>query len=818
MSAHSASKNHAEADFFASAPSSRRTFPLSPSALWGATLAALFLYALFTRFWLVTVKPLHHDESLFAYYAYFLGRGLGYNYMPILHGPVLQFANAALFVLFGDNQLTARLPAILGGLLLFAVFWFWKPELGRRGLLTAFVLLAVSPSITYYSRFLRNDVPYMMVTVTCALLLIRAFQTRRPSFVWGSILAALLMFSMMESSIFFFAACIGFLGVVSATDLLAGGYLAVKKRRTAGGADSAEGTEGTPEAGGSTSSVQAAPSPETVSAPLPLVWRLIQCALLSGGIVLVLAWFYHRIWSDTVPIHAPLVLLAGRFGWNLQPSGARWIIALAAVPVVFILCLIAAANLRRPHGRQGVLHQFLRTVADNRWPVIGAFATAVALYTLFFTTFFTHLQTFSFDHTEGVRDFKGPMKPLTPVQIYKNTWDYWWDQHKLHRIKGPFHYYLPLLITYELPALLLALWGWARTLLARPGRWINLTLFLLPQFTLGLANVLWLSRAIDWQLADVKFHVTSPVHLHLVLLYVQLLTHVTGLLFARGRRMEAFLTFWTVTSLFAYSYAGEKVPWLTVHVAGPMLLLAGITVRDLAREVRWSRSRLIAASAAIALAVLWQVRTQISVAFVRPASPAERIIYNHTSPDVVFAVEKIRELGHRTNLGRNLPLFIQGEPSWPLYWYLRDMPNAFPPPGETVDETSRPLVIVDWGTAVATPNLRDNYVCQRLKVREWWEPPMLDFGALADLFRVFTPEESRRDGMNALRWLRAKAEWRKLVRYVLFREIWIDPENPDWSNGANEFALCIRKGLDQEYLDPTRLDMMPKRPDIPRSH
>jgi len=36
----------------------------------------------------------------------------------------------------------------------------------------------------------------------------------------------------------------------------------------------------------------------------------------------------------------------------------------------------------------------------------------------------------------------------------------------------------------------------------------------------------------------------------------------------------ALLVFWSVTSLIAYPIAGEKMPWLTVHIAAPLILLA----------------------------------------------------------------------------------------------------------------------------------------------------------------------------------------------------------------------------------------------------
>lgn len=39
--------------------------------------------------------------------------------------------------------------------------------------------------------------------------------------------------------------------------------------------------------------------------------------------------------------------------------------------------------------------------------------------------------------------------------------------------------------------------------------------------------------------------------------------------------LRIFLAYWVVTSLFIYTYAGERMPWLTVHIALPQILLAG---------------------------------------------------------------------------------------------------------------------------------------------------------------------------------------------------------------------------------------------------
>ena len=39
--------------------------------------------------------------------------------------------------------------------------------------------------------------------------------------------------------------------------------------------------------------------------------------------------------------------------------------------------------------------------------------------------------------------------------------------------------------------------------------------------------------------------------------------------------MPLMLSWWTLVALFLYSWAGEKMPWLTIHMATPLALLAG---------------------------------------------------------------------------------------------------------------------------------------------------------------------------------------------------------------------------------------------------
>ncbi len=50
-----------------------------------------------------------------------------------------------------------------------------------------------------------------------------------------------------------------------------------------------------------------------------------------------------------------------------------------------------------------------------------------------------------------------------------------------------------------------------------------------------------------------------------------------------------FLAYWSFTSLAAYSFAGEKMPWLTVHITLPMILFGGWGIGELFRRIEWQR-------------------------------------------------------------------------------------------------------------------------------------------------------------------------------------------------------------------------------------
>ncbi|MAG34710.1 MAG: hypothetical protein CL878_00450 [Dehalococcoidia bacterium] len=163
-------------------------------------LFGLLFALLFTRFWDLGTRAMHHDESMHAKYAWDTYRGNFYKYNPLLHGPFQFLAVAASFWLFGATEATARaVPAAFGVALVLLVF-AWRRQLGTLGLLFTVALLTFSPSFTYFSRFLREDAYVVTWTMLFAVGLVSYIATHRRAWLYAAAAGAAFAFATKEST------------------------------------------------------------------------------------------------------------------------------------------------------------------------------------------------------------------------------------------------------------------------------------------------------------------------------------------------------------------------------------------------------------------------------------------------------------------------------------------------------------------------------------------------------------------------------------------------------------------------------------------
>lgn len=112
------------------------------------------------RWTMLDMRPYHHDESLhgmYGRYFYDWPNSNFYRYDPMLHGPMLYNCMRFVYAMFGDSLWAARTPvAFMGTMFMFVPFLF-RNHIKRSTVLILTAAVALSPTLIYWARFLRED-------------------------------------------------------------------------------------------------------------------------------------------------------------------------------------------------------------------------------------------------------------------------------------------------------------------------------------------------------------------------------------------------------------------------------------------------------------------------------------------------------------------------------------------------------------------------------------------------------------------------------------------------------------------------------------
>lgn len=145
---------------------------------------AILIISLFVRLLFLDLKLFHHDEAVHAWFSYRLLTEGAYVYDPSYHGPFLYYVTSAAFWLFGDSDLTGRLlPAIAGAMIVALLYPLYRMGYleGRQAAIAA-LFIAVSPSMVYFSRFLRHDIFQLFFTLLLLVSLLAYHRTGKGSY------------------------------------------------------------------------------------------------------------------------------------------------------------------------------------------------------------------------------------------------------------------------------------------------------------------------------------------------------------------------------------------------------------------------------------------------------------------------------------------------------------------------------------------------------------------------------------------------------------------------------------------------------------
>ena len=218
--------------------------------------------------------------------------------------------------------------------------------------------------------------------------------------------------------------------------------------------------------------------------------------------------------------------------------------------------------------------------------------------------------------------------------------------------------------------------AWGAWILSMVIFWgIQLTLYttFFTQVRTGFASGIAGSLGYWWAQHDVQRGSSDPAYyLTLLLLYSPVLLIGLGISVKRIKEFPvAFLLFWAVLHLAIYSWAGERMPWLLIHITLPLCIITGMILPEIFSKAGW-KPRLV--QGVMAIGLLQLTMNSLRLAGPHAEGPWEPLVYAHSGKDVKMTMRMVQHHLNQNPLAR-----IQVDPaySWPTAWYFRETPAGY---------------------------------------------------------------------------------------------------------------------------------------------
>lgn len=835
-----------------------------------AILAACCL----TRLVALGERPIMHDEALFTYYAheqYY--KTLTYEYLPILHGPAHLLLQSIIWHLFGVTDWTMRLqPALLGIAGLFWVISF-RPWLGRTGTWFSAAFYTLSPGIGFFQRFFREDGLFLFTSLWIVASAAHWWRTRRPAWLASLVVACTVLFCNKESSLFVYFSVATFavlLVLVDVTQWLFegkdGSLPACEAFRPAPRFPSAlllglvatvfvmlcvtrifEGIRYDADV------VQAIGHDfvlaEVRSIPLMLGWDDPVTSAGAAGTPSFWRKFYLGLAVGLVSLFAVARFLAERrIGhrevltrlWT-QAWDARWHLA-GALALSFVLYLAIFTTLfTRPMGPfeiyrktwqyWGGQHEWGRIAGPFHLHSVNLLLYEFPSVAILLAAWVGAILRTRWTRASGVALLLTLLPAAAFHVILFGGIEWQPDPDKLP-VLLPLVYFKRIIAYGAVLAGVVLVWPRLGRVVVPLGL-VLLTIHSInyfggdawaayrisPLYRAGHAVLLAGRHVNGADEMEIQLNMDGGWNLWYVMVLVVFATCLSWRAIEDGRRFQAFLTWWFVTSLGAASYAREAVPQVGIHAALPLILLAGSHVEALARRVTSAASRGVLV-ALLSLAVAWNARSTIILNFHKGGDAAERMAYCPTGTELREHARMVVEATERASLRHNLiprrngsgeldewmehysdparrrdmRVLVKGDAIWALRWYLRDVPWTEFGDVSTAILEKWDYLFVEPADVESQPMLAELYDLRWGRVRTFWTPDPLSLSVMSDIWLATIPKHNRPEGSpEATRLAASRAEWRTLWRYLVFREPFDGHGRQYPSLSSSYYVFCIRK-------------------------
>jgi predicted membrane-bound mannosyltransferase/DNA-binding beta-propeller fold protein YncE len=497
------------------------------------------LSAVVSRLYILGARVMSHDEVNHVYFAYQFFNGGEYVHNPITHGPLQFHLLEWSYFLFGVSDFTARIPSAFFSFITILFILKFRTYLGKRGAIAAAILFIISPFMLYYGRYARNEAIAIFFSIATTWSVLRYLDHGDKKYLYLTAAFTALHFTTKETAFIFTAELMIFLGILFLYRVSRLEWRKPSLRNiffilllvTVVLIGIAVGTGLTPEAPSvDVLEGEIIPTPETPAAEDQAASPFTLYSILGAVAFFLIA----------------LIIVIIGFGWkNLARERAFGMILfqltlvfpqLSAFPGFWLKLPVSDFNnveVIQQVSLFTVLFLVISIILGGLWePKKWLVAAGIyyGIFFLFYTSFFTN--------SGGV--YSGLVGSL----------GYWLEQQGVERGSQPWYYFTLIQIPlYEY----LALFG---TLVS------------------GIIAIRWATnrnKIID----TTKLMMVDP--------------DSDQLSKDNSRRIAlAMFLFFSVLNILAYTFVGEKMPWLTVHLTWPMWLVTGWLIGKLIEKINWA--------------------------------------------------------------------------------------------------------------------------------------------------------------------------------------------------------------------------------------
>ena len=648
--------------------------------------AGILVVALVLRLWDLGGQALHHDESLHAVYSWYLYDGRGYLHNPLMHGPFQFFGTAAIFWVLWDSDFTVRLLPAVFGVILVGTPLLLRPYLGRSGAIITSILLTLSPSFLYFSRFARNDI-YMAVWVMLLTAFIwRYLDSGKARYLVGIAAALALAFSTKESTFLVVGVLGSYLLIRAARDVFPWliGRKPLKSFSRPGDLVVLIGTLTLPLTGAGIGIFQdvlglTLTNPDTSVAPHGIP--------IGSGLFVAFA------------VVAAFSIISPVIGLRWKGNGAlEWLVFAVAwgLGLFLLMTAISMVSGNSPMEYSSLMEYYpplavvgisVGAVGVGIWRKgwwLVSFGVFFTIWTLLHTTFFTN-----------------------PAGLGTGIWQslgYWIEQQDVARGNQPWYYYILISLNYEFLAMLLG--GIAVLLFAKRGDsfsrflvyWAVLNFLLytyasekMPWLLVGvslpflvLAGKLlgqlwdskpWMKTALPEQEPEPPVEGTEELDTEPEPQPLPQRVHWPAIALCLSIGLLVLATVWGLAQALPNETSFSMTETAAVGLIIALLLAISIYLWF---KTGGSKGRvLIGLSLALAMTAV-AVPSSFRAAYANADIPVEMLVYTQTAPDISDIMGNIERLAEETGKGRDISVRVDSTDgySWPWAWYLRDYRNV----------------------------------------------------------------------------------------------------------------------------------------------